>query len=292
MFDLRPSRMKLRREFKEYKWKPGNAFSDYYHYKLILANNVPVEEIKVIDYLIDGIPDEQLQNQARLQRFKNKADLLSAFEMITISDPRSHNSMITTNKAEHKTGRSTLGDKEDKAKGKEDKNKDKVTKKQIRCFNCGKNGHWAKECQQEPREKGACFKCGEMGHTIKDCPKNSKNQINYVYDVSSTGDFKKVVTLKGADPKVDFSIKLEALINTGSPISFIKAKYIPSNCIQEMGKSSMKFCGINDSQLRILGNIKVQVELDSVKKDDLIVYIVSDNTITVPAVIDRYFEGI
>nr|QWX92769.1 gag protein [Human immunodeficiency virus 1] len=37
----------------------------------------------------------------------------------------------------------------------------------IKCFNCGKEGHLARNCKA-PRKKG-CWKCGKEGHQMKDC---------------------------------------------------------------------------------------------------------------------------
>lgn len=90
MFDLRPSKMTLHKEFENRKGKASESFNDYYHAKIVLANNVSVEETELVDYIIDGITDVQLQNQARIQCFKGKTKLLAAFEKIMISDWKSH----------------------------------------------------------------------------------------------------------------------------------------------------------------------------------------------------------
>ena len=66
MFDHRPSRMELQRKFEERVWRSNENFSDYYHEKLILANSFFVHKEDLIDYLIDGIPDLSIRNQARI----------------------------------------------------------------------------------------------------------------------------------------------------------------------------------------------------------------------------------
>lgn len=82
MFDLRPSKLSLRRESENRAWKSNESFADYYHDKLILGNRVPVAQDELIDYIIDGILDAQLKHNARLMRFKNTGDLLETCDKI------------------------------------------------------------------------------------------------------------------------------------------------------------------------------------------------------------------
>jgi len=44
MFDHRPTRMDLRRQFEKRTWRGDETFSDYFHDKTILANRVPIDE--------------------------------------------------------------------------------------------------------------------------------------------------------------------------------------------------------------------------------------------------------
>nr|UTR29916.1 gag protein [Human immunodeficiency virus 1] len=48
--------------------------------------------------------------------------------------------------------------------------------KRIKCFNCGKEGHLARNCRA-PRKKG-CWKCGQEGHQMKDC--TTERQANFL----------------------------------------------------------------------------------------------------------------
>nr|WOX62992.1 gag protein [Human immunodeficiency virus 1] len=43
----------------------------------------------------------------------------------------------------------------------------KGSRRTIKCFNCGREGHLARNCRA-PRKKG-CWKCGKEGHQMKDC---------------------------------------------------------------------------------------------------------------------------
>nr|ACX45097.1 gag protein [Human immunodeficiency virus 1] len=51
--------------------------------------------------------------------------------------------------------------------------------KMIKCFNCGKEGHLARNCKA-PRRKG-CWKCGKEGHQMKDCTERQANFLGRIW---------------------------------------------------------------------------------------------------------------
>nr|UTQ18300.1 gag protein [Human immunodeficiency virus 1] len=50
--------------------------------------------------------------------------------------------------------------------------------RKIKCFNCGKEGHLARNCRA-PRKQG-CWKCGKEGHQMKDC---TERQANFLWKI-------------------------------------------------------------------------------------------------------------
>nr|APA29294.1 gag protein [Human immunodeficiency virus 1] len=55
----------------------------------------------------------------------------------------------------------------------------KGSKRIIKCFNCGKEGHLARNCRA-PRKKG-CWKCGREGHQMKDCTERQANFLGKIW---------------------------------------------------------------------------------------------------------------
>nr|AFP26921.1 gag protein [Human immunodeficiency virus 1] len=55
----------------------------------------------------------------------------------------------------------------------------KGPKRTVKCFNCGKEGHIARNCRA-PRKKG-CWKCGQEGHRMKDCTERQANFLGKIW---------------------------------------------------------------------------------------------------------------
>nr|AXB88079.1 gag protein [Human immunodeficiency virus 1] len=55
----------------------------------------------------------------------------------------------------------------------------KGMRRNIKCFNCGKEGHLARNCRA-PRKKG-CWKCGQEGHQMKDCTERQANFLGRIW---------------------------------------------------------------------------------------------------------------
>nr|AAK77516.1 gag protein [Human immunodeficiency virus 1] len=55
----------------------------------------------------------------------------------------------------------------------------KGSRKIVKCFNCGRKGHIARNCRA-PRKKG-CWKCGKEGHQMRECTEKQANFLGKIW---------------------------------------------------------------------------------------------------------------
>nr|ALE66956.1 gag protein [Human immunodeficiency virus 1] len=87
----------------------------------------------------------------------------------------------------------------------------KGQKRIIKCFNCGKEGHLARNCRA-PRKKG-CWKCGREGHQMKDCTERQANFLGRIWPPSKgrPGNFPQSRTEPTAPPAEIFGMGEEII---------------------------------------------------------------------------------
>ena len=90
-----------------------------------MANRIAIEEEELINFLVDGISDPLLRNQARMQCFKSPSALLITFEKIS-QRPDSKKNVAVNSQPKNKTYSSAGED---------------TRTKTVRCFNCNQEGH-------------------------------------------------------------------------------------------------------------------------------------------------------
>ncbi|XP_043065023.1 uncharacterized protein LOC122320749 [Drosophila ficusphila] len=163
-FGTKQNKMCLRRQFEKRNWLVEENFAAYYHQKISLASQIQLDEEELLDNIIEGIPDDHLRQQAHMQCFKQPAQMLKAFEKITL--PKKATTSVNLEKA---------------------KGDGQRLKAAIRCYNCNSLGHVAAECRKPKREYGACYGCGSLDHRIATCDQKKK----------STNEF-RVSSIQGA----------------------------------------------------------------------------------------------
>nr|WEU84485.1 gag protein [Human immunodeficiency virus 1] len=94
----------------------------------------------------------------------------------------------------------------------------KGPKRTVKCFNCGKEGHIARNCRA-PRKKG-CWKCGKEGHQMKDC--TNERQANFLGKIwpshkGRPGNFLQSRPEPTAPPMESFRFGEETTAQTTTP---------------------------------------------------------------------------
>ncbi|XP_063994904.1 uncharacterized protein LOC135172646 [Diachasmimorpha longicaudata] len=282
-FDHRLTRLKRKRDFENRKWQHNETFDDYLHDKTILANRVPVEdEEEIMQYVMEGIPERGLRNQARMLRLASKEDLLTAFKGITLqTDPRGgprgigslsgSSGLVRTEKQDFKLHKTEV---------KSEKNGVKVS------------GHKESE--------GACYICFKIGHLAVECPDNWKNrkvkeeaqvkpsQVTNIYDEpADKEEFREIVIFEILGSNGRKILNLDRQLDTGSPISIIKQRFVDEESILPVDSQNLRYTGVNKSPIEILGKVIVRLTLFDQVKEDVVLFVVKEGTIRVSALLGR-----
>lgn len=266
MFDQRPGKLTLRREFESRVWRGGESFCDYCRDKMILANRIPIAKDEILDYLIDGVMDQQLRNQARLMNYRTGAELLKAFKKVQLGNSRPYDA--GSRREGPRTGNS----------GRAEAPRPSTMGQAVRCFKCRETGHFATQCKRAP-VKGACFVCESTEHLARDCPKRHRPSTS-----GASRDVKWAISTNVVQPidlpkpymiRVKITTEetnselchymLDALIDSGSPISLVRNDIILGESRLLEKENVHQFCGINGSRLIISGIFHGILEVNGVR---------------------------
>lgn len=248
MFHRRQSKVAIRKKFEERMWRKNETCHEYFHEKIIMGNRVPIDDSEILEYVIEGIPDEVLQNQARIQRFTTTDGLLEAFEKVTLRDRASTSGSSTSNKRNDNQNKN-----ERKETGNGGGNK-QHSAKVVRCFNCGERDHVSANCPT--KERGAkCFKCGERGHIASKCSEktNANKESCAVSGVSPRKYFKNVL-LNGCE--------IKAVIDSASDVNLIRADEHVKLGSPRLSLGGIYFDGVGSSNNVTLGGFQTEIIVD------------------------------
>lgn len=148
----------------------------------------------------------------------------------------------------------------------------------VRCFNCGQFGHMAAVCPKPRRAPGSCFTCGSMEHHKQQCPKRrnlvasavgtaEEAAVEYEDELADAISRMPLVSVSFKDHHGNFtkSRSFHALIDSGSPVSFVRRSALPSGfAVSSLRKS--KYFGIRNVPIYIHELLNCQLNLNDRNK--------------------------
>ncbi|XP_070529412.1 uncharacterized protein [Cardiocondyla obscurior] len=206
-----------------------------------MGNHVSIENDELLEYIIDGIPDVGLRDQARMQGFSSIDGLLKAFEKIALRD---RGTMGSSREGEKRT--TTADDKK------------KTYTDSKRCFNCCGRDHLGVNCPTKTLGV-KCFECRERGHIATKCPKKNNSDSEKRTVVASISH---VANKKYTREVVINDHRILALIDTGSDITIMRMSEYAKIEPPKMQTSCIEFCGIGGYSVKTLGEFQANISID------------------------------
>lgn len=263
----------MHKALQERRKKTDETYHEYCYRMLEIAARANVEISAVIQYIIDGVDDDET-NKIILYDAKSISELKRKFETYEAMKAKSKSRA----KADDRKKKDASVDKSDN-KG-VSKYKKNATDK--RCFNCGEKNHLSVECPS--KGKGSkCFKCSEYGHIATKCPRTSKAKDTDKMCNTTQGGSKKCykdVKINGCEQSI--------LFDTGSDISLIRADFYVKIGAPALKNRQIKFKGVGSSENMMLGETQANIEIDG-ELFEISLYVVPDAVITDAALIGMDF---
>ncbi|XP_011883683.1 PREDICTED: uncharacterized protein LOC105570844 [Vollenhovia emeryi] len=150
----------VHKELSKVTKKSEETYQEYIYRVLELASHGEIELEAKIQYIIDGIKDEE----------SNKAILYSA---TSIKELRQKFMQYETQRANRNKAKQQQQQTSLKKRTTNSSNQVATAVTAKRCFNCGDSKHLGKDCPS--KVKGAkCYSCNEFGHIAAKCPKGAE----------------------------------------------------------------------------------------------------------------------
>ncbi|XP_015437583.1 PREDICTED: uncharacterized protein LOC107192764 [Dufourea novaeangliae] len=302
VFDNRPNKAALRKEFEKRSWHKDESFGEYYFDKVTLANKVTIDQEELVDFIIDGIPDVRLRGQARTHRFKKPEDLLDAYRNISFSEPTRNDRdrrevrkpwILRTTQTEE----APIRTREVPASARETP----VRAREARCYNCSETGHTKRDCPRPQREWGSCFRCGSVEHRARNCTQDTATRSTHRPGTSTTVETSTRL-IQPTSPGVPFLVPISfvmpggngentkfvisAMIDSGSPVSLIKSNLLPAGLYSTNSRDEHSYQGLNYSPVKVLGVFERMVAVNDVSME-IKFFVVPDQTMPCAAILGR-----
>lgn len=291
IFDRQVPFYRVMQKIEARKWlSQKETFDQYAIEKLALIHTLNLPTSNTIHLLICGIAQPQLRATAHSIAAESIETFLEKMRKITHGMVKPGSEKKTSNPISSTKHREGI------------------------CRNCGKKGHHHKDCRTET----TCFYCKAKGHRTFDCPAlkqkgtSATQKIRPVAAVSVEEDGQEVTSgtvatvsdLKQKKLELDTPfIRLDrignskcnllALVDTGSPVSFMKQstyeKFVkPTDKPLEISKSNLR--NLNDKPLQVLGIVRIALGIPKLKTSlNVTLHVLPDSTFDGDVILGREF---
>nr|XP_012145355.1 PREDICTED: uncharacterized protein LOC105663060 [Megachile rotundata] len=258
MFFHRPNKIALRRQFEDRVWKEDETFHSYVHEKVIMGNRIAIDDDEIMGHIIDGIPDRNLRNMARVQAFTTKEQILQAFEEISLQDKGFAGTSTGSKNGDRSVARRKIDKNSKDDTGERSEKKDSYIKRDPgmskRCFNCGMKDHVSADCPTKGKSL-KCFKCNEYGHIARNCIK--KNDVSKNSCAVSQSRLSKHVK----DVLIN-DVPIQAIVDTGSDITIMSANAYTKIGSPRLENDITPFQGIATDENATMGKFHAKLTVD------------------------------
>lgn len=158
------------------------------------------------------------------------------------------------------------------------------------CFNCGSKTHTLSDCLMEKSPKDVCYNSGSSTHQWCDCP--GRNASSTQHKQSQDGlledyMYKPAYYIRLCVRFANNNVIVDALVDSGSPISLIKSCYV-GKCYRQPFMNNINISGINGTKL----NIKAVLIVDALMlnyniRKKQIFYVVGSRTMSADCLLGR-----
>ena len=235
-FSKKFNTLQVHRKLQETKKRDDEGCMAYMYRMLEIASHVDMEEEAKIEYVIDGIVDEEvhksmLYGAASIKELRKK---LTAYEE---QKSRRTKSVAKSARIERNNSPSQCG-----------------SARKTRCYNCGDKEHVSAGCPNRSRGP-KCFKCREYGHIASKCDNLSES----IKKVGSM--FRLLSTKRGKDVKIG-NFELSALIDTGNELTLMRYNQYVRIGAPKLSRDIIEFHSIGSKRNFTFGKFPTDIIID------------------------------
>lgn len=157
------------------------------------------------------------------------------------------------------------------------------TRESVKCYNCNKKGHYARDCPEDPRPR-KCKKCKKFGHATDQCSESANRPVQAL---SRSNDATVRKYLKDA---IVHGKTMSAFIDPGSAECTMRASVVVRERLDtEPSTLSLRPFGPPENSVSSLGTVTADITVDGVSVPRLAIQVVPDDYQAIDLLIGRPF---